>query len=88
MWGDDDKEEEKDEEKLGESEEQGNTEEEVSYQRKKYFGEGGDSWTIFPLIVFLQFFKAIRRTLSDKQLAWSMGTLRQTSDQNELLPLI
>ncbi len=67
MWGDDDKEEEKDEEKLGESEEQGNTEEEVSYQREKYFGEGISSWTIFSLIVFLQFFKAIRRTLSDKQ---------------------
>ena len=29
MWGDDDKEEEKDDDKLGESEEQGNTEEEV-----------------------------------------------------------
>ena len=66
MWGDDDKEEEKDEEKLGESEEQGNTEEEVSFQEKIFWGSG---WFLvdFPLIIFLQFFKAIRRTLSDKQ---------------------
>ena len=45
MWGDDDKEEEKDDDKLGESEEQGNTEEEVisipsPTQVHKYFCVG------------------------------------------------